>query len=413
MNVFIARQPIFDRTERIDGYELLFRSGLENAYSAVDGDTATKQVITTTFSVIGLNELIGTKRAFINFTGNLLKEQIPTLLPRESIVVEVLENISIDREIISACSTLKSKGYKLALDDFVLDDQYRPMLDLADIIKVDFLSTPLDKCDSIIGEVASISRTPKTFLAEKVENREVYRKATAMGYLLFQGYFFSKPEIKTGKQIHSNKLNYLSIVKELYASDPDYGKIEEIMKRDLALSYKLLKLVNSSSFGLAKKVSSIRHALMLMGIQEVRKWFSLITLSEIGQGKPDELVRASIIRARFCELLAMKVGLQSRAPEVFLMGLFSMIDAFLDKPMDDVIKELPLSVDVKNVLTGKSSPLMPFYQLVVAYERGNWDSYETLMEVIGLNSVKDSQLMPETYFESLRWADELMKSAMG
>jgi EAL and modified HD-GYP domain-containing signal transduction protein len=413
MNVFIARQPIFDRTEKIDGYELLFRSGLENAYSAVDGDAATKQVITTTFSVIGLKELIGTKRAFINFTGNLLKEQIPALLPRDAIVVEILENIAIDRDIISACSTLKSKGYKLALDDFVLEDQYRPLLDLADIIKVDFLSTPIDTCNSIIGDIKSVSRTPKTFLAEKVENKEVYRKAVSMGYLLFQGYFFSKPEIKIGKQIPPNKLNYLSIVRELYTSEPEYAKLEEILKRDVALSYKLLKLVNSTSFGLAKKVTSIRHALMLMGIQEVRKWFSLITLSEIGQGKPDELVRASIIRARFCELLATKVGLQSRAPEVFLMGLFSMIDAFLDKTMEEVIKELPLSSDVKNVLTGNGSPLQPFYQLVVAYERGDWASYEKLMEFLGLDSVKDSQLMPETYFESLKWADELMKTTMG
>lgn len=412
MNVFIARQPIFEKNEKINGYELLFRSGLENFYTAVDGDRATKEVIHTAFSVIGLNELIGKKRAFINFTGPLLKELIPTLLPRDAIVVEILENIEIDREIITACSTLKSKGYKIALDDFVLEDQYRPLLDLADIIKVDFLSTPLDRCRTLIGEIDSISRTPKMYLAEKVENKDVYNKAIAMGYALFQGYFFSKPEIKTGKQIPSNKLTYLSIVKELYASEPDYGKVEEIMKRDVALSYKLMKLVNSTSFGLAKKVSSIRQALMLLGIQEVRKWFSLLTLSEIGQGKPDELIRTSIVRARFCELLASRVGLAARAQEVFLMGLFSMIDAFLDKPMDDIIKDLPLTVDVKNALTVKSSPLLPFFQLIVAYERGKWNHYEVLMHTLALDDVKNTQFMPETYFEALKWADELMNTTL-
>jgi len=410
MNVYVARQPIFDKQEKIYAYELLFRAGLENVYTAVDGNRATKEVINTAFGVIGLKELVGTKRAFINFTGALIKEKIASLLPKNALTVEILENIEPDREIIEACRELKQKGYQLALDDFVLADKFRPLVEIADIIKVDFLTTPLEKCRALISQVQQICREPKIYLAEKVENRDVFEKSKAIGYALFQGYFFSKPEIRTGKEIPANKLTYLSILKELYTAEPDFNKIEELMKRDVAISYKLLKLVNSASLGLMKKVTSLKHALVLLGLAEVRKWISLVALSSLGQGKPDELMRTSIIRARFGELFAMKVGLAARAPEIFLMGLFSMIDAFLDKPMEQVIKDLPLSLDVRNVLLKRPSGLTPVSELIIAYEKGIWDTYEAHMAAIGLDSLRGSDLMPELYFDALKWSDELLNT---
>ena len=245
MDIFIARQPIFDIRQNVFAYELLYRSGIKNLYAGINGDQASSEVIGSSFLLFGLENLTMGKKAFINFTRKLLEDEVATLLPKESIVVEVLENVEPDKQMLSACIKLKELGYQLALDDFAYDPRFEPFIDLVDIIKVDFLQTsPQDRA----ALVQRIGNKNIKFLAEKVETKEDFNQALQAGYSYFQGYFFSKPNIVSGKDITSFKLTYLQLLQEIGKPDLDFDELEETIKRDVALSYKLLRYINSAAF---------------------------------------------------------------------------------------------------------------------------------------------------------------------
>lgn len=400
MEVFIARQPIFTKNKSVFAYELLYRSGKQNFYDHNDGDRATSDVITNSFSVIGIDTLTGGKRAFINFTQNLLKKEMATVIPPNSVVIELLEDIVPDDEILTACRKLKQLGYTLALDDFVAFNQISPLIDLADIIKVDFLKASPDDWKAMPREIGN-GRI--RFLAEKVETLEQYEEAVACGYSYFQGYFFSKPEIFSGQDLAPYKLNYLRIIREINQFDGDFDRIEEIVKQDVSLSYKLLRLVNSAAFGLVTKVTSIKYCLVLLGIKEFVKWVTLVSLRSIGEDKPDELVIISLIRARFAELLAFEVGMKDRSSDLFLMGMFSMIDALMDRPFQEIIDEVPVADDVKDALSGTSNSLREVYDLIIAYERGEWD---VLTEKTAQLNVSENEVS-RLYITALQWVQQI------
>jgi len=400
MEVFVARQPIFTKNKSVFAYELLYRSGKQNFYDHNDGDRATSDVITNSFSVIGIDTLTGGKRAFINFTQNLLKKEMATVIPPNSVVIELLEDIVPDDEILTACRKLKQLGYTLALDDFVAFNQISPLIDLADIIKVDFLKASPDDWKAMPREIGN-GRI--RFLAEKVETLEQYEEAVACGYSYFQGYFFSKPEIFSGQDLAPYKLNYLRIIREINQFDGDFDRIEEIVKQDVSLSYKLLRLVNSAAFGLVTKVTSIKYCLVLLGIKEFVKWVTLVSLRSIGEDKPDELVIISLIRARFAELLAFEVGMKDRSSDLFLMGMFSMIDALMDRPFQEIIDEVPVADDVKDALSGTSNSLREVYDLIIAYERGEWD---VLTEKTAQLNVSENEVS-RLYITALQWVQQI------
>jgi len=400
MEVFVARQPIFTKNKNVFAYELLYRSGKQNFYDHTDGDQATSDVITNSFSVIGIDTLTGGKRAFINFTQNLLKKEMATIIPPGSVVIELLEDIVPDEEILAACRKLKQLGYTLALDDFVAFNKISPLIDLADIIKVDFLKAKPDDWKAIPREIGN-GRI--RFLAEKVETLEQYEEAMACGYSYFQGYFFSKPEIFSGQDLAPYKLNYLRIIQEINRFGGDFDRIEEIVKQDVSLSYKLLRLINSAAFGLVTKVTSIKYCLVLLGIKEFVKWVTLVSLRNIGEDKPDELIILSLIRARFAELLAPEVGLRERSSDLFLMGMFSMIDALMDKPLQEIIDEIPVADDVKDALLGNVNPLREIYDVIIAYERGEWD---VLAEKTARLDVPESEVS-RLYITALQWVQQI------
>ncbi|HOP74136.1 MAG TPA: HDOD domain-containing protein [Bacillota bacterium] len=400
MEVFVARQPIFTKNKSVFAYELLYRSGKQNFYDHNDGDRATSDVITNSFSVIGIDTLTGGKRAFINFTQNLLKKEMATVIPPNSVVIELLEDIVPDDEILTACRKLKQLGYTLALDDFVAFNQISPLIDLADIIKVDFLKASPDDWKAMPREIGN-GRI--RFLAEKVETLEQYEEAVACGYSYFQGYFFSKPEIFSGQDLAPYKLNYLRIIREINQFDGDFDRIEEIVKQDVSLSYKLLRLVNSAAFGLVTKVTSIKYCLELLGIKEFVKWVTLVSLRSIGEDKPDELVIISLIRARFAELLAFEVGMKDRSSDLFLMGMFSMIDALMGRPFQEIIDEVPVADDVKDALSGTSNSLREVYDLIIAYERGEWD---VLTEKTAQLNVSENEVS-RLYITALQWVQQI------
>ncbi|HXL04943.1 MAG: HDOD domain-containing protein [Firmicutes bacterium] len=399
MRVYVARQPIFDARQRVQGYELLFRSGLENVFPNVSGDEASISVLDAAFMSIGIERLTGGKRAFINFTEELLRQSIPIALPKETVVIEILESVQPDETIIRACKDLKARGHTLALDDFKVDADLNPLAMIADIIKVDFLDTPYEKCRQVVTDprLAHV-----VFLAEKVETQEMFRDAEEMGYTYFQGYFFSRPEITSAKDISPQQLTHMQLIAEASRADFDIERITDIISRDLALSYRLLRLVNSAAFGLRTKVSSVRHAILLLGQREIKRWISALALMSVADRKPDALVTIPVFRGRFAELLAPAAGLGDKSSELFLVGLFSMLDALLDRNMDDALAYLPLSSDITDALLGKPGPLYDMLQLVKFYENADWDKVSQYATKLGL----DESVMPDAYIEAAEWVSD-------
>jgi c-di-GMP-related signal transduction protein len=402
--VFVGRQPIFDRNKNVYAYELLYRSGDKtNAFNGqVDGDVATRRVMHGSLNVVGLTELTGSKRAFVNVTKNVLLNEDYLVLPRQSCVVELLETVLPDDEVLAACKRLKDSGYMLALDDFAFGKEYAPLLPMADIIKVDFLATTPDQRERLTDDYAG----GKTLLlAEKVENAETLAQAMKLGYAYFQGYFFCKPTIISQSDIPALKQNCLKFIQDVNAPSISYDALEETIKHDTALSTKLLKYLNSASMGMANRIASIKQALSLLGEKPLRKWASLIALSELGRDKPTELMVTALVRARFCELLTPMVGLTGRELDLFLLGMLSTIDALTDRPLAETLAQIPLPADVTAALLGGGSPDNPMariYGLTLAIERGRLQRADSAAAKLQV----PFDDLAFTYRQATAWADQ-------
>ena len=406
MTFFVARQPIFDQKQQVYGYELFYRDGFENVYNnQVDGDKATYDVLTSSFMVIGINELTGGKKAFINFTENLLNDKVPTVFDKGIIVIEVLEEITPDENIIAACKEIKAKGYTIALDDFVLSPKYLPLLKTADIIKVDYLNTSRENRREII-QVAK--KFGLDLLAEKVETRKEFKDALDLGYKYFQGYFFSKPRILQGDDPPAYKVNYFQALKEINREEIDIKKLAEIIKRDVALSYKLLKLINSAAFGVRNKIESIQQAIVLLGLKEIKKWMNLVVIKEMANEKEIEIIRLSLIRAKFCESLTEQIGEFHNRDKYFMVGLFSLIDVLLKRKLEHILKDLPIADEIRWSLLGYQSLINDIYQLVVNYEKANWDQFELIRKKVG---VKEN-IVAKNYLKAVKWCNQIMQLAL-
>ncbi|WP_371372562.1 EAL and HDOD domain-containing protein [Sporomusa aerivorans] len=401
-DVHVARQPIFDAHLKVFGYELLFRNKIHNIYRETDGEQATHDVIVNSFLLIGIETLTNGKKAFINFTANSLKEQLPAILPPKLVAVEILEDIVPTEEIVRACRKLKKEGYLLVLDDFVFSPEYIPLVELADIIKVDFRATSSEEKRQLIQRLQGYS---VKFLAEKVETQEEFKEALQMGYSYFQGYFFSKPVVMSGRNLSGYQANYFHILREISRPELEFGQIEDIIRKDVSLSYKLLKFINSPLFGFANKISSLRQALTLLGQKELKKWVSLLALKGVSSNKPGELTLQSLIRARFAENLAANKMPKSRMSNAFLMGMFSYIDVLLDRPLSEILDEIPLDDEVKNTLLGKDpSEFSMLYKVIQTYEKGDWETYSSFAKQMGVN---DHDVL-KSYRESLLWAHDVI-----
>ena len=403
--VYVARQAVLDREQHLFGYELLYRSSRKNVFDGLDSTKATSRVISHSFMTIGLERLIADRRALINFDRNMLVSGYAAILPKKSVIVEILEDVTPDVEVVAACRKLKHCGYQLALDDFVGGDGFEPLIELADIIKVDFrLTSPSVQA----GFAKQFNNRGIVMLAEKVETQQEFQRARDMGYSLFQGYFFSKPAIVTGREVPGFKLNYLRILKEINNPDLDFDRIEEIVKYEASLVHKLLRYINSATFGWNREIESIRHALALLGEKEVRKWISLVAISGLAGDKPQELVVNAVIRGRFCELMSSDIGLSQRQSELFLMGMFSLLDAVLGMPMQEILGEVHLADDVRDTLLGKAARtrgLKEVLGVVRAYETADWAAMEEIAQSVGLSASSLSQ----TYMDSVEWADRVFQ----
>jgi EAL and modified HD-GYP domain-containing signal transduction protein len=400
MKVYVARQPIFKRNRKIYGYELLFRGGITNAFPGIDGDTATSKLLSNTFFTMGMERVSAGKKAFINFTQDLLVRKYPLMFPKETVTVEVLENVVPDLEVIEACSEIAEKGYEIALDDFIYEEALEPLIKLSRVIKIDFLITPMDE---IAEYVEKLSPYHVKFLAEKVETHEVFQQAFDMGFSYFQGYFFSKPQILQSRDVAPSKINLLQLMVETNKEDMEFEDLEKIIIRDVSISYKLLRYINSAYFRRLREISSIKQAIVLLGQEGIRSFISLIIMAKLASKKPVELLRSSIIRARMCEML----GKGSRSPadtsELFTLGLFSLLDAILDQEMEKLMEKLPLSEPIKKALINHEGPLTPFLDLVKSYETGEWESLSEAVSKVGIAEEK----VPEYYLDAIGWADSV------
>lgn len=383
MQLFVARQPIFNTSRKVIAYELLFRQENQQIYDGADGDKATEEVLVNSFLAIGMDVLTGGKPAFINFTDNGLKSGIAELLPPNLLAVEILETVEPDDSVLAACRNLKQQGYRLVLDDFVFRPGYEPLIELASMIKVDFLITPTGERARVIQQFGG--RADLQFLAEKVETEQDFQEAVRAGYSYFQGYFFSKPVIIARRSIPFARLSAFQLLKAVNAPGFDLSQVESIIREEVAFSYQLFKYINSSAFGFRQEINSIRQALVLLGQRELQKWSSLIALRSMGQEKPPELLTASLLRAHFSELIAQHLKLGSMAADAFLTGLLSLMDAVLDQPMAEIITELPLQKEIKAALIGNSNVYRDILNLCIAYERAEWDGIFHWADKLGLD----------------------------
>jgi c-di-GMP-related signal transduction protein len=398
--IFVARQPIFDTGQNLFAYELLYRSSLDNAYGSNDGTSATLNVLRDAFLMLG-PQLTGSRKAFINFNTDLLKRKLPFFLNPKTTVIEILEDVEVDETVIGICRDLKEAGYIIALDDFSLKNETtRALVSLADIIKVDFREMSPDERRRI---VKSPWANKIEFLAEKVETQEEFAEARESGYLYFQGYFFGKPIIVSSRNIPGDKTNYVRMLSEINRSEMDLPGLEGIIKRDTYLSFALLNYINSAFFGLRDRVGSIMQALALLGEREVRKWVSLVILTFIGADKPSEVSVASLVRAKFCECLAEKTGLAQQASELFLTGMFSMLDVLIGRPLDEILDTINVSGDIKVALTTGDNRYGEILWLVLVYEKAEWGEVDSSASKLGLESAE----IQSWYETSVKWVEQI------
>jgi EAL and modified HD-GYP domain-containing signal transduction protein len=397
---FLARQPIFNSARVVYGYELLFRSGPENRYDGTAPDKASASTVDSIL-LFGMDRLTPGCRSFLNCTRDFLIRDFATMLPKDRVVLEILESVAMDDEVRNACRRLKNAGYLLALDDFEDRPDWKPLVAMADFIKVDLLATP----------PADQLRLAQTYLpmnihmlAEKVETYDDFNRTRAWGYAYFQGYFFSKPEMLSRKDIPQNQMNYLLVLQAVNRADMDIAEVSERIKAEASLSFRLLRYLNSPAFPLIVEVHSIPHALSLLGERGTRKWVSLIAVTCMANGKPAELVALPLIRARFCELLAPYAGLAPSANDLFLLGLLSAMDAMLDMRMPDVLKEIAIREDIRDALLGNANKLRDIFEFVRNYERGCWEEISAAAARMGIRE----DAIPPLYVEAVEWARKML-----
>jgi EAL and modified HD-GYP domain-containing signal transduction protein len=396
-SVLLARQPIFDADLNLFAYELLFRSTYENSSGVpmIDGDRATTEVINRTFLELGLEKVLGNKRGFINLTRSFLTGERDLPFDNSQIVLEILEDIEIDDHILKSIIDLKNQGYVIALDDFIFKEELRPAVQAAEIIKIDLLA--LTEAE-LIEHVTILQKENVALLAEKVETEQQFELCKKLGFKYFQGYFFCKPTILNDKPLPDNKASALRILSELQKEDIDIDSIEMLISQDASLSYKLLRTLNSAAFGLPRKIESIRQGITMLGPKTIKSWVTIIAYSD-AEASTSELLTTALVRAKMSELLA---GSFDCIPDTaFLVGLFSPLDAILQKPMAELLDTIPLNDEVKNALLNGDGKLGNLLNFVIPYQQN---------EVMCIPNNVSIEALNNAYLEATEWTDEITSS---
>lgn len=400
MYFYAARQPILDKNKKLFAYELLFRDGIDNAFPDIDGDVATSKMIDASRFNMGLTEFTGGKRAFINFTLETLNSGYAEMLTPEEVVVEILETVKPGKRLLAHCKDLHDKGYMVVLDDYEHQSVWAHFYPFIHIIKIDWQTTSLEDVKVI---KAAIQNHPHIqLLAEKVETHEQYQQALELGCEYFQGYFFSKPEVVKTKHLSPSQMAMAELLYETSKPELDLSSITSVFERDVTLSYKLLRYANSPIFRRRNEISTIKQALVTLGASELNRFIALMFATNANPDKPSELIKLSMARAKFCEIIANQCQGRLSASTSFLTGLLSLIDAILDEKIEVVLESLPLSQEIKEPLLTKKGTLAELIKLVSFVEHADWFNAELIIETLGL----EQNSVAEAYTEALHWADE-------
>ncbi len=396
---FVARQPIFDRSQNVYGYEILFRNGIENFFDS-DPDVAARSTLDSSL-LYGIDTLCDHRRAFLNCTREVLFKDLITLLPPSQAVVEILETVEPEDRVIAACKRLKEAGYIIALDDFAPNDPRIPLVEFADIIKVDIQATQPEERAGMMRRFGS----PKCkMLAEKLETPGEYHRARDMGFVYFQGYFFCCPEIVVGREVPASRVHYVRLLELVSRPEIDTRQLEQLLKQEASMSYRLLRYLNSPLFGLSLEVKSIRHAIAVLGEREMRRWVRLVVAVGAAEQSCSELVLMGLARAHFCELVSSRLKTDT---DLFLMGLLSIMTAILEVSMEALLEQLPVDHEIKAALLSRESDLRPLYRLMLAQESGEWSEASALAKQLKLQDAEVAGM----WLEALQWAQEAVRGA--
>ena len=387
--VFIGRQPIFDRGHRVVGYEILFRAGGHDGARVLDPESATAAVVLNALTEIGLERIVGSHLAWINLSRPSILSGIATVLPAAATGFEILEGQKIDTAMVEAVRELKQQGYRIALDDFEFSPEYAPLLEVVDVVKLDYLALGAERFAS---ELDRLRPYPVSVLAEKVETKADHQHCVALGCDLFQGFFYQKPELLRRRRIELTTGSILQVISALQNASLQFDELEPLIAHDLPLSLRLLRYINSAFFALRQEVTSVRQALVMLGMENVRRWATLTVMGSI-EGKTPELTSSALIRARFCELAGRAAGLDGAG--LFTLGMFSLIDAMLDLSLEEVAAELPFPEDMRIALLSHDGPMGRILDAVTALEGGYFGDAKLLVPEAGA-----------FYVQALLWAQE-------
>lgn len=400
--VHVARQPILDARKQVFGYELLYRAGPDDETCTATGAISAR-VICDVFQGIGFETLTDGRKAFVNLDAQTLLADGGGVLDPSAVVVELLESIAVTPEVIGMCESLRDRGYAIALDDFVPGSPAEALLPLASFVKLDVLA--LD-APTLASAAARVRAAGITAVAEKVETDAAFMAAKAAGCALFQGFFFCRPTTFSGRSLPANQVAQMQLVAALNQPSVPLAAIEDLLKRDGALSYRVLRSVNSAGFGLRREVRSIREALLLLGLDQVRKWSSIWLLAGMNKG-PTEVVTTTVIRARFCELIGRMMGRPDQGSGYFLLGLCSLLDVLLDHPLPEAIKDLPLDAEIRAALLGEANTARQVLDAVVDYQQGYWHRAASATMALGVDAI----VLPDAYADALVWAHTVTRAA--
>lgn len=400
MFAYVARQAIMDRDLMVHGYELFFRDGKRNCFPDIEPDEATSKILTSGHLTLGLDEITGGKVAYLNFFDDVILDRFPTSLDPKSVVIELVETAPVTEPLIKACKKIKALGYKIALDDHDFDPKWDPLLPYTSMVKIDVKNASMKE---VRRQMPKFAKFGIKLAAQKVENHSSLNECMDVGFDFFQGYFFEQPEVIRNREIPAAKMSLLQLVSESSKAEMDYDTINDIIKREVALSYMLLRFINNPTFNKSQKISSLRHALNYMGDAEVKKFVALLALANLGDEKPSEMLNLSLVRAKFCELLARARQESENPPRGFLVGLFSMLDAMLDQKMETLVSKLPIIDELKVALCGERNSLNYYLELAKTFETANWGKTKKIAALLKM----DQRTLHGMYNQAIVWSNSM------
>jgi len=398
---YIARQPILDIQQDVVAYELLFRNGDHNSFPDIDPDQATSNILSDNHLTLGIEEITGDLPGHINFHTGALIKRFPSFLDPKKVVIEIREDVLANNALLATCKLLQEKGYTLALDDHDFDPKWEVFLPYIDMIKINVLQYSIIEISQMVHRYQKFD---VILLAEKVETMQQFERLQLLGFTLFQGYFFAKPEIMKQKKISSAKQNILALLSYSSAEKMDFEAMSTVFSIDPGLTYKLLRFINSPIYGHSQNITSLKHALIYIGDLELKKFIGLLALANLNKGKPQEIIRMSLVRAHFCEKISLQRKDKENPPKAFLTGMLSLLDGILDQELHTVLAILPIHVEIKSALIAGDNYLAEYLFMAKNIEAGNWQATSDLAKKLNIDNV----ICNDAHKSAIQWADEML-----